>query len=74
MEITRNHNRAPYGTACTECNDLLIAPKRSWHAGEHEVYHFWSYENCGHEIETVVNLCTDAASGPNKRLESSVVA
>ena len=48
MELIRNDNRAPYGTACTECNDLLIAPKCSWHAGEQEVYHFWSCENCGH--------------------------
>jgi DNA-directed RNA polymerase subunit M/transcription elongation factor TFIIS len=63
MEIIRNDNRARYGIACTECNDLLIAPKRSWHAGEQEVYHFWSCDNCGHEIEMVVNLRIDAASG-----------
>ena len=48
MEIIRDDNRAPYGTACTECNDLLIAPKRSWHTGGQEVYHFWACENCGH--------------------------
>src|SRR5262249_54040666 len=33
MEIIKDDNRAPYGTACTECNDLLISPKRSWHTG-----------------------------------------
>jgi hypothetical protein len=39
---------------------------------KHEVRHFWSCDNCGHEIEMVVNLRIDAASGLNKRLEPSV--
>ena len=55
MEIIRNDNRAPYGTACTECNDLLVAPKWSAYVSKHEVRHFWSCENCGREIEMTVN-------------------
>jgi len=66
--------RSPYGMTCTECNELVIAPKSSAHVSSHEVRHFWSCDNCGHEIELAVNLRIYAASGPNKSLESSVVA
>jgi hypothetical protein len=48
-------NCLPYGMACTECNDLLVAPKWSAYVSKHEVRHFWSCENCGHEIEMTVN-------------------
>jgi hypothetical protein len=65
---------SPYGMTCTECNELVIAPKSSAHVSSHEVRHFWSCDNCGHEIELAVNLRIYAASGPNKSLESSVVA
>jgi uncharacterized protein with PIN domain len=41
---------SPYGMACTECNDLLVAPKWSAYMSKHEVRHFWSCENCGHKI------------------------
>ena len=64
---------SPYGMACTECSELVIAPKSSAHVSNHEIRHFWSCDNCGHEIELAVNLRIDAASGPNKRLQSSVV-
>jgi transcription elongation factor Elf1 len=64
---------SPYGMMCTECNELVIAPKSSAHVSNHEVRHFWSCENCGHEIELAVNLHFDA-SQPNKSLEPSVVA
>jgi len=55
-------NCSPYGMACTECNDLLIAPKSSAHVSKHEVRHYWFCDNCGHEIEMVVNLRIDATS------------
>jgi hypothetical protein len=65
---------SPYGMTCTQCNELVIAPRSSAHVSNHEVRHFWSCENCGHEIEVRVNLRMDAVSGRNKRcLESSVV-
>jgi transcription elongation factor Elf1 len=65
---------SPYGMTCTECNELVIAPKSSAHVSNHEVRHFWSCDNCGHEIEMSVNLRIDAASGLNKSIEASVVA
>jgi RNase P subunit RPR2 len=51
---------SPYGMTCTECNELVIAPRSSAHVSNHEVRHFWSCENCGHEIEVRVNLRIDA--------------
>ena len=38
---------SPYGMTCTECNELVIAPRSSAHVSNHEVRHFWSCENCG---------------------------
>jgi hypothetical protein len=52
MEITRNDNCSPYGMACTECKDLLIAPEWSEHVSEDHVRHFWSCDNCGHSWAT----------------------
>ena len=51
---------SPYGMACIKCNRSLIAPKWSAYATKHEVHHFWSCDNCGHEIEIVVDLRIDA--------------
>jgi transcription elongation factor Elf1 len=65
---------SPYGMTCTECNELVIAPKSSAHVSNHEVRRFWSCDNCGHEIEMSVNLRIDVASGLNKSVEASVVA
>jgi molybdate transport system substrate-binding protein len=48
---------------------VLIAPKDS----KLDSVAIWSCENCGREIETVVNPRINAALGPNKSLESSVV-
>ena len=53
---------SPYGMACTECNDLLVAPKWSAYVSKREVRHFWFCENCGHEIEMTVNPRINAAS------------
>jgi RNase P subunit RPR2 len=49
-------NRARSGVACSECNDLLVAPKSSAYVSSHEIRHVWSCESCGHEIEMAVNL------------------
>jgi transcription elongation factor Elf1 len=57
-----------YGMTCTGCNELVIAPRSSAHVSNHEVRHFWSCENCGHEIELSVNLRIEAISGSNKNL------
>jgi transcription elongation factor Elf1 len=67
-------NCSPYGMMCTECNELLIAPRSSGHVSKHEVRHFWSCDNCGHELEMVVNLGIDATSKPTTSVESSGVA
>jgi hypothetical protein len=54
---------SPYGIACTECNELVIAPNWSKYVGKREVRHLWSCENCGHEIEMSVTLQIDANQG-----------
>jgi uncharacterized protein with PIN domain len=64
---------SPYGMTCTECNELVIAPSSSAHVSNREVRHFWSCENCGHEIELSVDLRIEAISGSNKNLGSPVV-
>ena len=53
---------SPYGMTCTDCSELVIAPKSSAHVSNHEVRHFWSCDNCGHEIEMVVNLRINAGA------------
>jgi hypothetical protein len=53
MATTRS---APYGMACPHCNTSLIAPDGSRYVSKHEVYHFWSCEDCGHRIESVVDF------------------
>jgi hypothetical protein len=47
MLTTGMDNRARPGLACSECNDLLVAPKWSAYVSNHEVRHVWSCENCG---------------------------
>jgi transcription elongation factor Elf1 len=67
-------NCSPYGMACTECNELVIAPKWSAHVSKHEVRHFWSCENCGHEVEMVVDLGIDAALKPSNSVGARSVS
>jgi RNase P subunit RPR2 len=74
MATARRDNCARSGMACSECNDLLVAPKWSAYVSNHEVRHVWSCENCGHEIEMAVNLRFDTTSAQSKSLESTVVA
>ncbi len=73
MATTWIDNCSPYGMACTECNDLVVAPNWSAYVSKHEVRHVWSCENRGREIETVVNPRINALPGSNKSLASSVV-
>jgi RNase P subunit RPR2 len=74
MLTTGMDNRARSGMACSECNDLLVAPKSSAYVSNHEVRHVWSCENCGHEIEMAVTLGFDATSAQSNSLESTAVA
>jgi len=67
MLTTGMDNRARSGMACSECNDLLIAPKSSAYVSNLEVRHVWSCENCGHEIEMAVNLRFDTKSAQNRQ-------
>ena len=71
MATTWINTCSPYGMACIKCNHLLIAPKWSAYA-KHEVRHFWSCDNCGHEIEMAVDLRIDTTSEQDKSLESVV--
>ncbi len=59
---------SPYGLTCTECKELVIAPRWSQYAGKSEVRHFWSCENCGHEIEMMVDLRISATSKPSNSI------
>jgi RNase P subunit RPR2 len=70
MAIMRSDNCSPYGMACSQCNDALIAPSGSEYVSKYEVRHLWSCESCGHKIEMVVNLPINATS---KRSKSVVV-
>jgi hypothetical protein len=56
MTTARIVNCSPYGMECTVCDELVIAPPWSEYVSKHEVRHFWFCENCGHDIETVINL------------------
>jgi RNase P subunit RPR2 len=67
-------NRARSGMACSECNNLLVAPRSSAYVSNHEVRHVWSCENCGHEIEMAVALRFDAMSAKSNSLESTATA
>jgi transcription elongation factor Elf1 len=69
MATTRIDNCSPYGMACTECNDLLIAPRWSAYVSKHEVRHFWFCEYCGHEVEMTVNPHIDAAAKLGRGVE-----
>ena len=74
MATTGIDNYSPYGMACTECNDLVVAPRWSAYVSKREVRHFWSCENCGHEIEMTVNPRINAAPKLSHGVEWSVVA
>ena len=52
MVVTSTNNYLPYGIACAESNDRLIAPKWSEYVSEHHIRHSWSCESCGYQFET----------------------
>jgi len=56
MTIARSVDYSSYGMACTMCNEIVIAPTWSEYMSNHEVRHFWFCENCGHDIQTVINV------------------
>jgi hypothetical protein len=60
MVITMRDFCWRYGTACTQCNDTVIAPTWSKYVSGDRVRHSWSCENCGHQFETSVDLRIDA--------------
>jgi transcription elongation factor Elf1 len=74
MLTTGMDNCARPGMACSECNDLLVAPTSSAYVSSHEVRHVWSCENCGHEIEMAVNLRFDRTSGQSTVSPSRISA
>jgi hypothetical protein len=47
MATTGIDNCSPYGMACIECNDLLVAPKWSAYVSKHEVRHFYGVAPAG---------------------------
>ena len=64
---------SPYGMTCTECNDLLVAPKWSAYVSEREVRHIWSCEHCGHEMTGNPRIIS-AASKLSQGVEWSLVS
>jgi RNase P subunit RPR2 len=56
MASTKSYNRSQDEMACTECNQVLIAPVETRYVCKRAVYHFWSCKNCGHQIDMTVNL------------------
>jgi RNase P subunit RPR2 len=65
MLTTGTDNRARPGMACSECNDLLVAPKSSAYVSNYEIRHVWSCESCGYEM--TVNLRFDNLSSQNRQ-------
>jgi RNase P subunit RPR2 len=55
MATAWRNNCARSGMACSECDDVLVAPKWSAYVSNHEIRHVWFCENCGHEIEITVD-------------------
>jgi len=51
-----------------QCDQVVIAPDRSEYVGSREVRHLWSCENCGHQIEMMVDLRISAKTKPTTSL------
>jgi hypothetical protein len=56
-----------FGLLCPHCNGSVIAPHCSKYVSEEQVLHFWSCEDCGHQIEAIVDLRV-TASNLSKRI------
>jgi RNase P subunit RPR2 len=65
VAISMRNKRSPYGMACPECNDLLIAPDSSEYVSKHEVRHFWRCDNCGNRSEIVGDPRIDFTRKPS---------
>ena len=52
----RDGEQSCFGLLCPHCNGSVIAPHCSKYVSEEQVRHFWSCEDCGHQIESVVDL------------------
>jgi hypothetical protein len=48
----------------------LIAPNGSRYVSNHEVYHFWSCEDCGHQTEMVVDFRINVSSKPSESIRT----
>ena len=51
MTVVRCDDYSPYGMACPQCNDLMIAPSRSAYVSCNSAHHCWSCDTCGHDVE-----------------------
>ena len=51
MAVVRCDDYSPYGMACPQCNDLMIAPSRSAYVSSNSALHCWSCDTCGHDAE-----------------------
>jgi hypothetical protein len=61
---------SPYGMTCTECNELVIAPKSSARVSNHEVRHFWSCAtNLSSQIIEAARLMARASTAVLKENE-----
>jgi len=52
MPVISTDSYSPYGIACIQCNESLIAPEGSAHVNKRHVSHAWCCERCGHQFET----------------------
>jgi RNase P subunit RPR2 len=73
MATARIDEFSPYGMACAECNALLVAPNSSRYVSKHEVLHSWACEDCGYQLEMVVDLRITASEARESAKPSSLV-
>jgi len=65
MAVISANSYSPYGIACVQCNENLIAPNWSTYVSERHVSHAWSCDLCGHQFETSYYL--QLATHPSER-------
>ena len=68
MVVPSTNNYLPYGIACAECNDRMIAPSWSEYVSEHHIRHSWSCESCDHQFETSEHLTFQAPSNARRKI------
>jgi ribosomal protein L37AE/L43A len=62
------------GISCPSCNDSVIAPDCTEYVSERQIRHFWSCENCGHQLQSVVELRIKASTSLGKRLRTRAIS